>query len=651
MDANEVADFIKSHGASAWLQSVGGIEANYPTKFDFHYQNPITAERESGDLIQDSFDAARARGLRFLGRMDFSKVQGYIAEEHPDWVYISPNNTWQNHTNGVVSVCPSGEWYQERVFDILDEVMTRYPLDGFFVNWAGMNERDYFRVYHGVCHCQACQRGWSEYSGNKTLPHGPWSDNYDEWKIFSDGIIDKWTVKVREFIAERLPNAGLILGSGADIMFYEANNAVDREIWHHATSQEVSRVISWRPDVPVLVNSASFLDHAYRFAPENINHYSQFHLQAMARGANPSTYIIGIPGKIPWPGLSIAGELMRFHASHRDVYSGMRPSSKTGLVLPRNTQMNETEYEAAMSEYKGMYKALQELHIPFDVVALQYLPQIAENGGFDRYDVLILPNIPQLLPDDAETLDEWVAEGGTLIASGVVGVDDDGAVQLQSLPSSRRIEFHEDFQSMWSMYFAPEQNRTEENYYEGPLIPLLGSYGEYEWKEGSEGRFKKLDYAPFAPPEYIYGNVQIDERGAGVGSYENGTGVLVPFPLGSGYRETGLDVFRQFFELLIDEFGAEERVAFDLSEQVEVTLNTNGRNQTVVHLVNMSGIKYQNFGEPLPIPAGSMRILGSTDGVAARTLFSGVELEIESDGTVQLPGLDLFDVIVIDGLE
>lgn len=136
MDANEVADFIKAHGASAWLQSVGGIEANYPTAFDFHYQNPITAERESGDLIQDTLDAAKARGIRLLGRMDFSKIQGYIAEEHPDWVYISPNKTWQNHTNGVISVCPSGEWYQERVFDILDEVMTRYPLDGFFVKYV-----------------------------------------------------------------------------------------------------------------------------------------------------------------------------------------------------------------------------------------------------------------------------------------------------------------------------------------------------------------------------------------------------------------------------------------------------------------------------------------------------------------------------------
>ncbi len=43
-------------------------------------------------------------------------------------------------------------------------------------------------------------------------------------------------------------------------MFHEANNAVGRELWHHQTSETVSSYVSYRPEVPVLVNSVAFVD-------------------------------------------------------------------------------------------------------------------------------------------------------------------------------------------------------------------------------------------------------------------------------------------------------------------------------------------------------------------------------------------------------
>lgn len=110
MDVGAVAGVIKSHGSTAWLTSVGGILANYPSKLEFHTVNPLLHQRASGDLVQDTLDAAHSRGLRLLARMDFSKIHRPIAELHPEWLYISPNGTWQTHTAGLVSVCPSGQW-------------------------------------------------------------------------------------------------------------------------------------------------------------------------------------------------------------------------------------------------------------------------------------------------------------------------------------------------------------------------------------------------------------------------------------------------------------------------------------------------------------------------------------------------------------
>ncbi|KAL2757296.1 hypothetical protein ACRALDRAFT_2051273 [Sodiomyces alcalophilus JCM 7366] len=681
MDVDQVADFIQQHGATAWLTSVGGILANYPTELDFQIVNPLINDRPSGDLIQDTLDAARARGIRLLGRMDFSKVQRAVAEAHPEWLYVSPNNTWQTHTNDLVSVCPSGDWYQERIFDIMGEVMSRYDLDGFFINWAGYNENDYYRVYHGVCHCESCRRRWADYSGGKDLPDGPWNGTlYDEWKVFSNGVIDQWTARVRDAIADRLPRAGLILGESADIMFYEANNAVDRDIWHHATSETASKFISFRPDVPVLVNSASFLDHAYRITSEEPEHYAQFHLQAISRGANPSTYILGVPGRIPWDGMELAGDVMRFHNRHRDTYVGLRPVAKTALILPESRQMEDAQYDESMSEFKGLYKALQELHVPFDVLAQRYILGTAENGGLRRYETIIVPNMGRIADQDARILDQWVEGGGTLVVTGAIGVEGEGEgegengsdgengdkrrkrrnsntrgkPQLRSLPVASQTNFTTEFQDLWSLYMAPEQNETENHRYQGPIIPLLHTYGQYEWKAGAQGLWKKLDFAPFAPPEYIYGNVQVDERAAGFAPFGDGSAVLFTFPVGRGYRETGLSCFRAFFRVVLDEVaGGEKRgpFTFDLSSQVEVTVNRNREGQTVVHLINLSGIRYQNFGERLPIPGSSIRLSETArGGVKARTLVTGLELAVEEDGTIRVPGFELFEVVVIEGL-
>ncbi|TLD14914.1 hypothetical protein PspLS_10844 [Pyricularia sp. CBS 133598] len=651
MDADAVADFIVRHGANAWLTSVGGILANYPTDLDFQIRNPYL----QGDLIQDSLDAAAARGLRVLARMDFSKVQLSVAEKHPEWLYISPNGTWQNHTNGLVSVCPSGEWYQDKVFEILDEVITRYPsLAGFFVNWAGMNERDYFRVYHGVCHCSSCQAGWrsrptqnSTSSSDNILPTGPESPTYAEWKTWSDGLINTWTGKVQSFLSTRLPTAGLILGESADVMFYEANNAVGRDTWPSETSQTASRFISHRPAVPVLVNCASFLDHGYRFAAEEQWHYVQYHLQAMARGANPSTYIIGVPGKVPWgEGLDAAGEVMRFRRNNVDVYKGLRPVAKTALVLPQSSQMEAGDYAVALAEYKGLYRMLQELHMPFDVVGQQ---NIARMEGISRYSLIVLPNLGQLRDTDASKLNSWADDGGIVLATGAIGTlataDNSTDLQLSSLPAAQRISHETDQEALWSLYFAPEQNGTANNTYTGPILPLLGSYSLYEWKSNTTSLYRKLGYAPFAPPEYIYGNQQTEERAAGFGPQ----GALVTFPIGWAYHEIGMSVFRDFFELVMNRIGVVEDLEFELWPQVEVTVNRNRAGELVVHLINMSGARGRNFGQHLPIPAGKIKIGNGGQDVKMRTLVTNMTLEVEQ-GVVGLPGINLFEVVVVQGL-
>lgn len=346
---------------------------------------------------------------------------------------------------------------------------------------------------------------------------------------------------------------------------------------------------------------------------------------------------------------------MRFHRKWTDVYKGFRQIAKIGLVLPRVQNMgSEEQFEAAMEEYKGLYKALQELHIPFEVIALQYLSEILERGGLDQWDTILLPNFGELNDEHVEGFDEFVSKGGTLIATGHVSASENDTLQLESLPAIRRKKYLDELSQYWSQYVAPDQqdpNHGNNSFYTAPLVPILGSYSLYEWKDESRGIYHKLDNGTFAPPEYIYGNTQTEERGVGIGPYQDGTGVLIPFPVGMAYRDMGLQSHRDFLEMILKDVSEESLLRFGgLAEQVEVTLNRNAKNQTVVHLLNMSGIKHQNFGKWLPIPASNITLRNGGQDVAAMALRSNTTLQVEDD-VIRLPGLDLFEVIVIEGLE
>jgi hypothetical protein len=323
LDVDAVLDYIEDFGGDAWLLSVGGIISGYPTDLPFQTRNPALAQRESGDLVGDAVAAAHARGTRLLARMDFSKVDGRIAEQHPDWCFVDPAGHQQVY-NGLFSVCPSGPYYQAKVFEILTEVLERYDVDGFFFNWLTYGEHDYEKRYRGVCQCASCVAAFAEFAPGVPLPSDPDSPAYLTWRRFTTTMIDDWTARVRKFIAGRRPEAPLIMGDTSDIVFHEANNAVDRPLWHHLCGEHASLAKTYRPQTPVLVNAAAFVDMPYRLAGEEPHAYEQYLVQAIARGANPSIYIMGTPETVAYECLGPARELIR--AGTRAISRILRPS-------------------------------------------------------------------------------------------------------------------------------------------------------------------------------------------------------------------------------------------------------------------------------------------------------------------------------------
>ncbi|TDW84512.1 putative glycosyl hydrolase-like family 6 (GHL6) protein [Kribbella pratensis] len=580
LDVESVLDYLEDFGADTWLLSVGGILSNYPTDLEFQTRNPYLAERPSGDLVGDAVKAAARRGIRVMGRMDFSKIDHRRAEAHPDWCFVGPSGARQVY-NGLTSVCPSGDYYQVMLFEVLDEVLDRYPLDGFFCNWMSFNEVDYSRVYHGVCHCVACQE---RYDG--VLPDDRDSPGYADWLRFSKEVLADLTGRIREHLAARRPEAPLVLGDQADIVFHEANNAVGRRLWHHRTSESVSAAKTFRPTVPVLTNSVGFVDMPYRMASEDPHHFAQYLVQAIGRGANPSTYIMGTPGTTPYACLDVASRLTRFHRDHAEVYRDLVPAAQTLLVRPVHSR----------AEFEGLYLSLLQRHVPFDVLPEERLGE----ADLSRYRTVVLPNVGPV---------DLGAYAGRVVATGTTT-----ALSVRTL----------------ARYETEAETRSL--HLEGG-VPVFGTFNVIEAPSDAEVALRALSRAPYGPPEKCYGHVLLDHPGM----VKQGNVVLFPWTIGQAYREVGLSVHRDLF---VDQVGG--AVETDLPEQVEIVV---GRSAAgfVVHLLNRSGDTDQRFAPPVRIGPAWSRVPAGVREV--RALVAQEDLPV-SDGWVQVPEIGLFDVLV-----
>ncbi|MEV0894432.1 alpha-amylase family protein [Promicromonospora sp. NPDC050262] len=652
LDVERTLDDVERHGANVWLLNVGGILSHYPTGLDFQTRNPHLAGRPGGDLVGDALAAARRRGVRLLARMDFSKVAPAIADAHPDWLYVSPSGERQVF-EGLVSVCPSAGYYQERIFDVLDEVLDRYAVDGFFFNWFGFNERDYAGRVHGVCHCAACVVGFREHTGLDRLPDRAGDDGYRRWRGYATATIEALTARVRAHIAARRPDAGLILGTAADVLFHEANNAIGRTLWPYATGEAVSALRSSRPGKPVLVNAVAFWDMPYRLADEQPEMLGQYLAQAISRGANPSTYIMGPTGGIAYGGLDSAAAVTRFHRDHRREYTGLAPAAEVGLVRPDPLD-DDGRHGTGTAEHRGLLTGLVERHVPFDVVPVGAL----ETQDVDaRFRVLVLPDLPSLPPGVVAALDRFVRGGGSLVATGRSGIGADGSV-VDWFPGERQVEVVVDRDALKSSYVrldgaAREAGGRAADEVEGAvLVPRHGRHHRLAWRSDVVGRYLLIESAPYGPPEKAYGHVPGTEHVAGERRHGAGTVVQLSWVAGTAYLDTRLTRIRDVavdlvVERLLDRPEGRLPVTVEAPEQVEVVVGRSAAG-LVVHLLNHSGQRGNGYGPAVPVHHVTVRAAGLA-GRAARTLAGAASvLDDGEDLLVRIADVAELEVVVIE---
>jgi len=228
MDVDQYIREVQEFGANIVLFNVGGIVANYPTDLEFHWRNTFM----DGDLVGRVLPKLHAANIKLMGRFDFSKLNEKYANQHPEWLYVSEAGKHVNY-NGQVHTCLMGGYQQDYMFKILKEAVTRYPLDAIFFNMIGFPQRDYSRVYHGICQCENCKSSFKEYSGLDLPKHDGDPGAVAKYKAWQRIQIDLQFKRVRELIKSIREDIAICTYTvdHIDVMRKESGAPVGEEPW------------------------------------------------------------------------------------------------------------------------------------------------------------------------------------------------------------------------------------------------------------------------------------------------------------------------------------------------------------------------------------------------------------------------------------
>ena len=160
--------------------------AFYPTKLEYQYTNPYMKENMLRDVIQKCHD----NGIKVITRFDFSRAHESIFKAHPDWFYVSPKGE-RIINDDMYLVSIDAPYEQQVLFEIVDEVIDTFPIDGIFINMPGYQTRNsYVGVYHGIDQNAFGKKRFAEYSHGMMLPKEENPDDpvfrkYEEFKKYS----------------------------------------------------------------------------------------------------------------------------------------------------------------------------------------------------------------------------------------------------------------------------------------------------------------------------------------------------------------------------------------------------------------------------------------------------------------------------------
>lgn len=404
-----VADLIR-FSANTLIINAGGIMAFYPTKLEYQYTNPYMQE----NMLADVIEKCHANDIRVIVRFDFSRAHKSIFEKHPDWFYISSEG--ERITNeDLYTVSINAPYEQEQIFNMVEEVIDMYPIDGIFINMPGYQTRNpYIGKYYGIDQNPYDKKRFAEYSGGSELPlkedsSDPIFRKYEEFKKFTaDDII----LRLNELVKSKNQDIAICTYSEnhVDIIRHESQTNT-LPYWPYNASDNVSNTRHSYPDHIVSnasIQQISFQSRYNAIEPEEVS------IRLYENIANGSGLDLSLMGDFRNYEDERNFEVFRYiyahHKKYEPYFGNYTSPAKVAVIAPGSWPSGE-----AAQEYRGIQLMLKEAHIQYDIVEDRQIAN--QENALEKYKLILLPEIVRLEEASLASLMQLAESGTHIIAT------------------------------------------------------------------------------------------------------------------------------------------------------------------------------------------------------------------------------------------
>ncbi len=421
------------------IVNAGGIVAYYPSKYPLHHRAVHLGDR---DLYGEIVSAAREDGLAVLARMDSNRAGERFYIEHPDWFAVDAEGR-PYRSGDLYIACVNSPYYDEFLIDVLREIIERSQPDGVTDNsWSGLDRGR-------ICYCIHCQRAFQAATGESLPAAHDWNNPvYRSWIRWSYARrVEIWELNNRvtqEAGGEDClwigMNGGDLISQSLRFRDYKALCERTEIIMLDSQRRENTRGFQANGEMGKVIHGLMGWD---KLIPESMAMYGAgqptFRVGSKPEPEARMWAVEGFAGGIqPWwhhigayhedrRQYRTAEPLFCWHEEHEHYLVNRQPVTTVGVVW---SQENIDFYGRDAPEerfglpWRGMTNALIRARIPYLPVHADHIERDAARHGLQA---LALPNVGILTDAQCNSIRQFVAGGGGVLATGETSrYDDDG---------------------------------------------------------------------------------------------------------------------------------------------------------------------------------------------------------------------------------
>jgi len=417
LNIDEWLDYWSSLKINALLLNAGGIVAFYPTRVPYHHTSQYLGNR---DLFGDFAKAAKKRGIRVVARLDCNYAWEEAWKAHPEWFEQNADGSPRRHDQSpeLYKTCMYSAYFTEQMPAIIREVNQLYDVDGFFTNgWPGAEGPP-------ACHCAECRSFGDAKSPEYRERH--LARVLEVWKLWDA------TAKQKKWDSVYVGNLGGGIRASTDLRQIAAVAGwfnADRQgrsgstpIWDCAQQGRVAQCVMKGRTITNVTGAYANSHPLWRHTSKAPEEATMWLAQTTASGMVPWYHWLGgAPKDLRWR--ETGRQFFEWIAKNERHFVNRHSMATIGVVFSeRGNAFYQPPGGGEPSDFlQGLYYALLGTWYPFDYVHEDDLgPETLK-----KYAALLLPNVALLSDGQCRQVEDYVASGGSLLATFMTSLCDE----------------------------------------------------------------------------------------------------------------------------------------------------------------------------------------------------------------------------------